>query len=155
MAEVHRVLHHPKFQQYIDNQQASPGELFAKIASLCTIIQVDRVVKGVCSDADDEKFLSCALAANVEVLVSGDKHLLNLLQYQSVRIVIVKERSLRVMDQIAEITSDLNIKYDLSISPVVFSEQEYDMNAKMASPFSLAVHEIYLQGDYASLPEPG
>ena len=54
-------------------------------------------------------------------------------------LVIVKERSLRVMDQIAEITSDLNIKYDLSSSPVVFSEQEYDVNAKMASPFSLAV----------------
>ena len=56
-------------------------------------------------------------------------------------LVIVKERSLSVMDQIAEITSDLNIKYDLSISPVVFSEQEYDMNAKMASPFLLAVRE--------------
>jgi len=55
-------------------------------------------------------------------------------------LVIVKERSLRIMDQIAEITSDLNVKYDLAISPVVFSEQEYDMNAKMASPFSLAVH---------------
>ena len=56
-------------------------------------------------------------------------------------LVIVKERSLRIMDQIAEITSDLNIKYDLSISPVVFSEEEYDVNAKMASPFSLAIHE--------------
>jgi len=56
-------------------------------------------------------------------------------------LVIVRDRSLLVMDQIAEITSDLNIEYDLSISPVVFSEQEYDMNAKMASPFSLAVHE--------------
>ena len=91
LAEVHRVLHYPKFQQYIDNQQASPGELFAKIASLCTIIQVDQVVKGVCSDADDEKFLSCALAANVEVLVSGDRHLLNLVQYQSVRILTARE----------------------------------------------------------------
>jgi len=56
-------------------------------------------------------------------------------------LVIVKERSLRVMDQIAEITSDLNVEYDLSIAPVVFSEEEYDMNAKMASPFSLAVRE--------------
>jgi uncharacterized protein len=91
LAEVHRVLHYPKFQQYIDNQQTSPGELFAKIASLCTIIQVDQVVKGVCSDADDEKFLSCTLAANVEVLVSGDRHLLNLVQYQSVRILTARE----------------------------------------------------------------
>jgi predicted nucleotidyltransferase len=56
-------------------------------------------------------------------------------------LVIVKERSLRVMDQIAEITSELNIKYDLSISPVVFSEEEYDVNTKMASPFTLAVRE--------------
>ena len=78
LGEVHGVLHYAKFQQHIDNQQASPGELFAKIASLCTIVQVDQVVKGVCSDADDGKFLSCALTANVEVLVSGDKHLLDL-----------------------------------------------------------------------------
>jgi len=57
-------------------------------------------------------------------------------------LIIVKERSLLVMDQIAEITSDLNIEFDLSIAPVVFSENEYDMNATiMASPFSLAVHE--------------
>jgi len=91
LAEVHRVVHYPKFQQYIDNQQVSPGELFAKIVSLCTIIQADQVVKGVCSDADDEKFLSCALAANVEILVSGDKHLLDLKQYQSVRILTARK----------------------------------------------------------------
>jgi predicted nucleotidyltransferase len=56
--------------------------------------------------------------------------------------IIVKERSLLVMDQIAEITSDLNIEFDLTIAPVVFSENEYNMNANiMASPFSLAVRE--------------
>ena len=91
LGEVHGVLHYPKFQQHIDNQQASPGEFFAKIASLCTVVHVDQVVKGVCSDADDEKFLSCALAANVEILVSGDKHLLDLEQYQSVRISTARE----------------------------------------------------------------
>ena len=31
LAEVYRVLHYPKFQQYIDNRQASPGKLFSKI----------------------------------------------------------------------------------------------------------------------------
>ena len=91
LAEVYRVLHYPKFQQYIDNRQTSPAQLFTKIASLCTIIQVDEIVKGVCSDTDDEKFLSCALAGNVEVLVSGDKHLLDLKQYQSVRILTAQE----------------------------------------------------------------
>lgn len=56
-------------------------------------------------------------------------------------LVIVKERSLHVMDQIADITATLNIEYDLSIAPVVFSEREYDMNETMASPFSLAVRK--------------
>lgn len=91
LAEVYRVLHYPKFQQYIDDQKASPRELFAKIASLCTVVQVDQVGKGVCSDADDEKFLSCALAANVAVLVSGDKHLLNLKKYRSIHILTARE----------------------------------------------------------------
>lgn len=91
LGEVYRVLHYPKFQQYIDNQQASPGELFTKIASLCTVVQGDQVVKGVCSDADDEKFLSCALVANVAVLVSGDKHLLDLKKYRSIHILTARE----------------------------------------------------------------
>lgn len=87
MSEVYRVLHYAKFQEYIVNQSSSPGELFTKIASLCRIIHVDEVVKGVCTDKEDEKFLSCALAGDVGVLVSGDKHLLDLMEYQSVRIV--------------------------------------------------------------------
>ena len=91
LAEVYRVLHYHKFQQNIDNQQASPGAFFAKIASLCTVVQVDQVVKGVCSDADDEKFLSCALAANVAVLVSGDKHLLDLKKYRSIHMLTALE----------------------------------------------------------------
>ena len=89
--EAYRVLHYPKFEQYIDKQKASLKELFAKITSLCTIIQVEQVVSGVCSDTDDEKFLSCSLAANVKVLVSGDRHLLNLKQYQFVCIVTARE----------------------------------------------------------------
>ena len=54
-------------------------------------------------------------------------------------LVIVKERSMDVMDQIAEITSELNIEYNLSIAPVVFSEQEYNMNVIMDSPFTVSV----------------
>ncbi|MCG2709181.1 MAG: nucleotidyltransferase domain-containing protein [Thermodesulfovibrionales bacterium] len=54
-------------------------------------------------------------------------------------LIIVKERTIDVMDKIAEITAELNLEYNLSISPVVFSEYEYKVNTDMASPFSLAV----------------
>ena len=31
----------------------------------------------VCTDPDDDKFLACALAARAKIIVSGDKHLIN------------------------------------------------------------------------------
>jgi len=91
LSEVYRVLHYPKFQQYIKNNDTSPGELFEKLASLCSVIQVNQEVYHVCSDPDDEKFLSCALAANAKVLISGDNHLLELKEYQSIHIRTARE----------------------------------------------------------------
>ncbi len=90
LAEVHRVLHYPKFEKIINTVERSPNDLFAKLISLCTLIRVTRTVKGVCVDPDDEKFLSCALSANCDVLVSGDKHLLDIGKYRSVRILTAK-----------------------------------------------------------------
>jgi len=91
LTEVDRVLHYPKFQQYLDQQRTSSRELFEKIESLCTVVYVDQHVTGVCSDAADEKFLSCALAAGVGVIVSGDRHLLDIKQYRSIRIVTAQD----------------------------------------------------------------
>lgn len=54
-------------------------------------------------------------------------------------LVVVKERTLDSMDKIAEITANLNIGYNLSISPVIFSEYEYKRNEYMKSPFVLNV----------------
>lgn len=91
MTEVYRVLHYPKFQRCIDKHHTSPGELFEKIESLCTFVLITHNVEGVCSDADDEKFLSCAVSAGVNVVVSGDRHLLDLKQYRSIRIITAQD----------------------------------------------------------------
>jgi len=91
LAEVNRVLNYSKFQKYIDREKASPGELFGKIASLCTIIYPKQEVKKICSDKDDQIFLSCALAAKAGILISCDKHLLNIKKYKSVRILTAQE----------------------------------------------------------------
>ena len=44
----------------------------------------------VCEDPDDNMFISCALASKSKIIVSGDKHLLKVSEYQ--RIVVVKPR---------------------------------------------------------------
>ena len=78
----------------------------------------------------------------VQMYVFGSKVRGDFNAYSDIDIlVVVKDRSLKIMDKIAEITAGLNIEYDLSIAPVVFSEQEYRTNESMSSPFSLAVRE--------------
>ena len=40
----------------------------------------------VCIDPDDDKFLTCALAARAKIIVSGDKHLVNISSFQGIEI---------------------------------------------------------------------
>jgi putative PIN family toxin of toxin-antitoxin system len=41
----------------------------------------------VCSDRDDDKFIACALASKSKLIVSGDKHLLNVSGFQGIEII--------------------------------------------------------------------
>ncbi|MCL4849138.1 MAG: hypothetical protein KJ066_21505, partial [Acidobacteria bacterium] len=41
----------------------------------------------VCTDAADDKFFACAIAAGAEVIVSGDKHLLRASGFRGVDVV--------------------------------------------------------------------
>ncbi len=43
------------------------------------------LVKGVCRDPDDDRILSCAVAAKVDYLVSGDSDLLELQEFQGIK----------------------------------------------------------------------
>jgi len=51
------------------------------------IIEVVKAIKGVCRDPEDDKFISCAISASADYIVSGDKDLFDLKQYQSTKII--------------------------------------------------------------------
>ena len=56
---------------------------------MATPTSVPRVIA---NDADDDHVLACALAANADLIVSGDKHLLSLGgEYQGIRIITPAE----------------------------------------------------------------
>jgi putative PIN family toxin of toxin-antitoxin system len=40
----------------------------------------------ICEDTDDNMFISCALASNSQIIVSGDKHLLKVTGYQNIKV---------------------------------------------------------------------
>jgi predicted nucleic acid-binding protein len=48
------------------------------------------------TDPDDDHVLACALAAQADLIVSGDAHLLNLKNYQSIPIVAAAEALTRL-----------------------------------------------------------
>lgn len=45
----------------------------------------------VCEDPDDDKFFACALASGSRVIISGDKHLLNVSGYEGVEVLKPRE----------------------------------------------------------------
>ena len=58
-------------------------ELVIQKASLFSAPPLAEVV---CHDPDDDKFLACALASGSRVIVSGDKHLINVSGYEGIGI---------------------------------------------------------------------
>ena len=61
-------------------------EVVERIERLSTVVHIRKKVRGVSSDPDDEKFLECAVNAEADYLISGDKHLLKLKKYQGIQI---------------------------------------------------------------------
>lgn len=61
-----------------------------KIIELITIygefFEIKNISVSVCEDPDDNKFLECAIASNCKLIVSGDKHLLDVTGYQGISV---------------------------------------------------------------------
>jgi putative PIN family toxin of toxin-antitoxin system len=51
------------------------------------VVNVSKHVKGTCRDPEDDKFISCAISASVDWIVTGDKDLSDLKKYHSIRII--------------------------------------------------------------------
>lgn len=61
-----------------------------RILELVTIkvemVHAKSLSEPVCVDPDDDKFLACALASKSRMVVSGDKHLLNVSGFRAIRV---------------------------------------------------------------------
>ena len=55
------------------------------------LVKPEERVSGIQSDPKDDKFLEAAIAGQVDFIVSGDKHLLNLENFRSIPIITARE----------------------------------------------------------------
>lgn len=86
--EFKSVLEYPKFSLA---EQEIKITLEEEVLPYFEVIDITGRFKGACRDPDDDKFISCALAASADIIVSGDKDLLDLGNYKSVRIISASE----------------------------------------------------------------
>jgi hypothetical protein len=57
------------------------------IEDLAEVVMPQEVVKAIENDPDDNRILECALESKANLIISGDRHLLDLKQYRSIKII--------------------------------------------------------------------
>ena len=86
--ELRTVLGYPKFSL---TQEERDSIIENEILPYFEIVEAVKEVKGVCRDPEDDKFISCAISASADYIVSGDKDLFDLKQYKSTKIIKVSD----------------------------------------------------------------
>jgi putative PIN family toxin of toxin-antitoxin system len=63
----------------------------AKLEANASVVDPDFVLNAVPGDPDDNRVLECAVAGKADLIVSGDKHLLRVGEYEGIAIVTVRQ----------------------------------------------------------------
>jgi len=92
--EFQKVLAYPRIKNKFQLSDADTGEIirtFKKYAVTVYPIKVDKVIS---EDPDDDEILAVALEAEVDYIISGDAHLLDLGDYKDIQIVTARKFSM-------------------------------------------------------------
>jgi putative PIN family toxin of toxin-antitoxin system len=89
--ELAEVLSRPHLASVIAANRTSPEFLMQRYAMLAQLVIPAQTARVVPDDIDDDAVIACALAAQADLIVSGDAHLLNLKHYQGMRIIDAAE----------------------------------------------------------------
>ena len=84
LKELFERLLSPKFDPYVT--RARREELLSRLAPLVEIVEVVQQVRA-CRDPHDDKFLEAAVNGRADVLITGDKDLLELNPFRGIAIV--------------------------------------------------------------------
>ncbi len=89
-AEISEVLAYPKLEK-IYTPELRREDLIEQVLKNARFVKAPSRVHVVEEHPADDKFLDCALAANADYVVSGDKHLLKVVSYKKTKILSVSD----------------------------------------------------------------
>jgi hypothetical protein len=90
LAELSGILSRPKFEKKIAASLLSVDQLVELYAALVTLVRPVCVPR-IAPDPDDDVVIGTALAAKADLIVTGDRALLSVTQYDGGRIASVSE----------------------------------------------------------------
>lgn len=99
LAELSDVLARPKFDLILKRSNTSHERSLAEIQALAEVITPQDLPTPICRDPDDDQILALALAAQADLIVSGDKDLLDLHSFQNIPILTPAEALPRIEAQ--------------------------------------------------------
>jgi len=86
LAELELVIGRVKFDVILTSANTSRENAVAEAWQLAEVIEPPPLAVPVCRDPDDDAVLALALAAQVDLIVSGDDDLLALMHFQNIPI---------------------------------------------------------------------
>jgi len=89
--ELEKVLKREKFCKKLEGKEYTVDKAVSKIALIATLIKPTRKINVIKEDPEDNRVLECAVSAKVDVIVSGDSHLLDLKDYSGIDIITASE----------------------------------------------------------------
>ena len=91
-AELRRVLQYKRFAQRFSMLETNEAEVFAYFLNLVFFVPTPvRIPQEIVEDPFDNFFLAMASHNNARLIISGDRHLLDLREYQRIQIVTPSE----------------------------------------------------------------
>ncbi|MBL8503659.1 MAG: putative toxin-antitoxin system toxin component, PIN family [Rhodocyclaceae bacterium] len=96
LAELENVIGRAKFDAILTRSATSREDTLNELRQLAEVIEPPPLPQPVCRDPDDDQVLALALAARVDLIVSGDEDLLALDSFQGIPIVSPAQAVLRI-----------------------------------------------------------
>lgn len=86
LEELAKILRYSRIQKMLKKAGVAQEEIMSDYQEFCFVVTGNPLNEQVCRDPDDDWVLACAVQAQADWIVTGDKDLLSLEEYNFIRI---------------------------------------------------------------------
>lgn len=100
LMELAEMLERPKFDAILMRSNTSRAQTLAELRQLAEVIDPPPLAHPVCRDPDDDAVLALAMAAQADLVISGDDDLLCLSSFEGIPVLTPAQALQRVLESL-------------------------------------------------------